>query len=297
MSDMELNKPPTDFEGLQMRRTGFDGPEEKLIYDAQNLFFLAESLSRVTGKRVDMVSLMKRKDDDVEALRKEVEDRIMGGFDGLISRVDDYWRALLKSPEVKAGAKAVITEKEPEDPRLRCYRADYDRWEDYFKSICSWDEIEKRLMSNDWRYLDLAEKMHEGGVLFGVDFNGNPLFADGGEEPIMTDMNYFDARNAVYFTEKDGRKVPTGYSMFPYIGECSKSPEITLFESFTCNPFIKSAKGIEARFSWLESGNNPSLARFARFHGSRGIVKIGWSQPQDKNSWLGVRRLLKVGVE
>lgn len=144
-------------------------------------------------------------------------------------------------------------------------------------------------------YLRLAEDMHKRGVLFGVDAKGNPLFADGGEEPIMTDMNYGDTRRAVYSKDKEG-KDPTGYEMFPYSGEHGKSPEIQMFEGFTGKPFVKSPHGDAWRASWLESDNNPSRPRCIGFVPHLEFERAGVyiDVPHKVSSARGVRRLLRV---
>gem|GEM_PF-2659996 len=208
--------------------------------------------------------------------------------------------------EIEESANTVIETAEPLSPeqaelRLEPYNAQYEKLGNDMKNKCSWEELMGRLLANDGRYLGLAEGLNEGGILFGVDVDGNPLFADDGLEPILTGMKYGETRNRVLFEHDgakmikiNGKKVRTGYVMFPYSGTYNKSPEMIMFESFTGRPLIKSPKGDEWRSSWLESGACPSLPRDASFEPAYGTVRVNEAYAPVYNSKRGVRRLLRV---
>jgi hypothetical protein len=105
----------------------------------------------------------------------------------------------------------LIRAYELERDQLPIYKKHYDQWPRALKKRCSWDEVQRRLLDDHGHYLLLAANMEGGGVLFGVDAEGNPLFADGGYEPIMKGLPYLEARAAVYGPPEK----PTGYEMFP----------------------------------------------------------------------------------
>ena len=73
---MELNELPDKYNeaelGPQKRQTEFDSPEAKLAYDAQNLVRIAKEQSERMGVTVDPITLARRKDNDVDALRAAI---------------------------------------------------------------------------------------------------------------------------------------------------------------------------------------------------------------------------------
>lgn len=211
------------------------------------------------------------------------------------------------APEVSVVRDEVRVQAQPDesadaDPRLTTFRADYEG-DATLKGKILWVEIRNRLLANNGRYLALALAMEQGGELFGVDAEGNPLICDRGDEPIMKGMNYQNTRARVLYQhdrqpriirDGNGQPVATGYEMFPCSGD-DKSEEILQYEAHTANPFVKDPKGREWRSSWLESGEAPSYWP----------LEIHW-YPRNKNSYLsyedpetrdpnrGVRRLLRV---
>lgn len=187
------------------------------------------------------------------------------------------------------------------------YRADFDRMDSRSKARCSWAEISGRLLANDSHYLKLAAAMNENGILFGVDKDGNPLFADGNDGPIMTGMNYKSTRDRVLYKhdEKDetlfdesGKLVPTGYEMFPYSEITEKSHEILMLEASTGKPFVKSPDGEKLRSSWVESGENPPWPRVVDFRptqeGDPHKTYMDTDNPQSAKTFRGVKRMLRV---
>lgn len=204
-----------------------------------------------------------------------------------------------------------------ENRKLQIYKTQYDEWPEPMKTQCSWNDIQKSLLKPDGRYLRLAEGLHKKGILFGVDDDDNLLFADGGDEPILTNLTYPETYNAVYFRQENGKQVKSGYEMFPYNRLTSeKSDEIVMFETFTKKPFIK-----KSTFSWLDSGYNPESFKFGiaqhssnadsmtiyqhteetiedTYSDHSGIITIARTRKIPKNylkqPFMGVRRLLRV---
>ena len=248
----------------------------------------------------DALDLAGRTGDDPTALEKDYDDP-----DALRKAIVVYLKG---EPEtVIAKETSASVDVATEEPRLQRYSVQYKDWGGGLKARCSWKEIKDRLLAQNGLYLALAEGMNEKGVLFGVDSENNPLFADGGEEPIMTGMDYANTRNRVLYEfqgdsmkQEDGKPVKTGYEMFPYRGEYDKSDEIQMFEATTGKPFVKSPNGAEWCSSWLESGDNPgskenpSLPRYAYFNPSDGYVNVDLDDPQRYRPRRGVRRLLRV---
>lgn len=202
-------------------------------------------------------------------------------------------------------SKPLISEKESqiepilENPDLARFKADYDRWPDKAKQKCTWDKVQRRFLANDSRYLRLAVAMEQGGVLFGVDQQGNPLVADGGNEPILKGENYQNARKKVMFKKNEtGYDDRTGYELFPYkkiTGQPCMSLEISDFQHFTCKPFVVITKPAGLRqqiYSWLESGEQASPAYY--IGNSEGITFIEWDYPLTCTQSCGVRRLLRL---
>lgn len=191
------------------------------------------------------------------------------------------------------------------DPRLQTYKAHYDRWDEAMQTQYPWASVRTRLLTDTIEgggelLLTAAEGLVEA-VFFGMDAKGNPLFADGKENPQYLPhcgLGYRKTRRLVRFKKNDkGRKVPTGYAMFPYKkgvdGDLdAKSEEILAFEKFTRKPFVRSENGEERVSSWLESGENPRWPRsvfFDPYFGSAAVYVDGpYSVPK-----RGVRRLLR----
>ena len=184
---------------------------------------------------------------------------------------------------------AVAPESAPEDPRLASFLTHYDRWSAADKAKCSWPEVKARLLGNGSEDLKRAEAMPEGVILFGVDEQGNPLIANGGPGPVLTDMNYADTRKAVRLTEEDGKQVPTGYEML------SAEAEIRAYEAFTGRPVVQPVEGKEWAGIWRESGDNPDgWARRARVGAGGTRADLYGDHPGYRDPGLGVRCLLRV---
>lgn len=188
-----------------------------------------------------------------------------------------------------------------QNPRLLRFKADYDRFSPELKARCSWAKISHRLLADNGHYLKLAEVMNDGGVLFGVDAEGNPLIADGGDGPIMTGMDYRDTRDRVLHEYTGNRRIvtndrnrypiPTGYEMFPFSTDhLEKSTEIMMFEAHTDQPFIQSGG------SHLESGANPQYSCSVLPGKDRKVSYLSYRHPDAKSADIGVRRLLRVKV-
>lgn len=272
---MQLNALPPDYQGEQKRRTEFQSAEDKLAYDAKNLVMLA----REKYKRQE-VTVAEIKD----SMRRS---NIESGADNEIKLHNAICAYLVReSKAAEINAQIAIAS---EEPRLQGYRSQYERWNANLKGRCPWQKIKSRLLANEGRYLILAEGMNEGGVLFGLDKENNPLFADGGDEPIMKGVNYFDTRDRVRNKFDDhgemikvGEKpVSTGYEMF-------SADEVSMFEEFTGKPFVTSCS------LWLESGEDPGGIHSISYNVDVDECEIWSTIPQSTISNRGVRRLLRV---
>ncbi len=289
---MKFNQLPDGDGTPQKRRTEFGSLDEKLAYDARNLLTIArKTYQRSMVTLQDAFNCRRRMDDENEnnpvALKRAIAMEILNDPQNAAD-VNNWRRA-----EIAA-----------EDPRLQRYRTQYEfLFDPSLKAKCLWIEIKDRLLAKDGKFLKLAEGMVEGGVLFGVDDNGNPLFADGGEEPIMKGMSYSDTRNRVLYQydgykmkKEGGQAVPTGYEMFPHTGHNGKSAEIIMFERTMNRPFIQSANDKWCS-SWLESGEDPTSSGFALYNPSIEHVEITDYEDNADSAERGVRRLLRVKKE
>jgi len=201
--------------------------------------------------------------------------------------------------------QSVVEEKEltPEqaERELDPIKAQYEKMDQVSQARCSWEELVRRIIANNGYNLGLVHGLNNNGVLFGVDKEGNPLFADRGDEPVMTGMNYPDTRNRVLYkydgeemVRREGEPVRTGYEMFSYSRGYAKSEEIEMYEKNTGRPFVKSPNGDEMRMSWLESGEYPERPRHALFNPHSGRVGVDHADPGAKGPDRGVRRLLRL---
>lgn len=197
-----------------------------------------------------------------------------------------------------------------ENPRLQRFVEHYKRWPADEKTKCTWENIRERLLANNGHYLALAEAMAEGGLLFGIDVEGNPLVADGGTEPIFKDMNYLDARRAVLFKDQACTE-STGYEMFPvsvnndfdfmekyrYKNPKDKSKEILDFEIFLdkdLGVFIGATTENASKGSWLESGDEVESAYYAHLNPGAFHTNVFRQDPDEHFPDVGVRRLLRI---
>lgn len=81
---------------------------------------------------------------------------------------------------VREAVKALEVEK---DPRLSKFADHYGHLEAADQARCPWPEVQVRLLARGGFYLNLADRMDEGGMLFEIDQLGNPRITDGGDAP------------------------------------------------------------------------------------------------------------------
>lgn len=191
-----------------------------------------------------------------------------------------------------------------EDPKLLDFKRNFDRLNPKFRSRCSWAEVSRRLLANGGKYLALAKAMSNGGILFGIDQNGNPLFTDESKYSpyIFTNMDYKNTRKKVLYQHDEsetmiideaGQPLPTGYEMFSCSDDRKKSEEILQYES-TIGHFITSAFGVSDNDLWLESGDNPSFANVIKFNPKTQKTYIARDNADYNFRCRGCRRLLRV---
>jgi len=208
---------------------------------------------------------------------------------------------------------------------LSRYQEQYEKLPEEIKTRCSWEEVQERLLANNSEMLKRATGLRRGGILFGVDSNGEALFKDDGSIPLKYGFpsscppeeerkiirvrsveeakrtywaNYFEIRRHAH---------ENGYELFPH-GESPQgkpvfSDEMNQAEAATGEQFVCSTGdlvGYEASF--LECGDNPGMAitatvnRAGRLddHWKASIAKNSPKGSRDETFVVGVIRLLRV---
>lgn len=169
------------------------------------------------------------------------------------------------------------------------YKTQYEALPGEIKSRCAWEELSGRLLANEFHYLKLAKAMQNRGELVFIDKKGNPVFRDGGVEPVMTGMSYNKTREELY-----GKDYQEGTPHYGYEMPDSKK-ELRAIEQITGRPFVASNNKKEWRATHMESGKNPSFARDANFYPNYGNVRLYDDRnPAFEDPRLGVVRLLRV---
>lgn len=207
---------------------------------------------------------------------EEVSEEQLKQIEEILNRREATHDALVKTSEVE------------EDPiqKLIDFQKNYENWNPSLKEDFTWEYIADRLTDHNFKYIKLAGKMEGGGVLFGVDSEGNPLIADNGEDLIMFETDYNSARSATK---------AAGYELFE-LSRSDYSRELNAFERFTGKRFSGKTTSAFSKGSWLESGENPNLAHIAH-HNKTGDLRFKSKEPNYKERYLGVRRLLRVRAD
>lgn len=230
--------------------------------------------------------------------------------DPLKSRVGAVLEAAnLRVAGQKAPAIAKAAEEVEVDPRLTGYKRQYDGSGNSKLKAVPWPTIQSRILEDEDFRLKAAQELEQGGELFGIDAEGNPLISDGGDEPVMKGMNYKDTRDRVHFKHtsndkagtlipgENGQPISTGYEMFGYVEPYGKSDEIIQYEAHTGRKFVQNSQNWCS--SWLESGENlgspenPSWPRFVSSYPYSAFSFVYYVNPQHENPSRGVRRLLR----
>jgi hypothetical protein len=68
---------------------------------------------------------------------------------------------------------------------LKRFESEYQELSAGVQERCSWEQVDNRLRGNNFFYLEKVLEMEGGGLLFGVDLQGNPLFIDNGSKPYL----------------------------------------------------------------------------------------------------------------
>ncbi|MBI4127201.1 hypothetical protein HY463_00665 [Candidatus Peregrinibacteria bacterium] len=82
---------------------------------------------------------------------------------------------------------AKSTETAELDPRLTKFAEMYKKWSATSKRKLSWKKVQAALLANDGALLKKVEAFPNGPIMYGVDQDGNILFANGGLERILTE--------------------------------------------------------------------------------------------------------------
>ena len=174
----------------------------------------------------------------------------------------------------------------------------------------TWEAVATKLLANNGEKLKKAEAMQGGGHLFDINTNGEVLIRDKGLEPVM--YGFDDKKKLIQIYDRnpedmekvqkwanycDVRKqvLDDGYEMFKDDGEYGFGDDMK--HASVVNEdglFVASADKDEWRRSWLESGENPALARYASFNPGGGVVYVNGSNADYRNAFYGVVRLLRV---
>ncbi|MDA1060180.1 MAG: hypothetical protein O3B47_00100 [bacterium] len=219
----------------------------------------------------------------LNALREQLE---IGANDTgkialLIRREQDEARAKLVDAVVKLA-------ETPEIPQQ--FKAQYDNLPDQIKVRCTWKELSYRLVEQgDAHYLKLATDMEEGGELVYIDEEGNPVFREGGVEPVLKGKSYNQTREILYGKDYEEGTPHYGYEM------PNSNEELRQIEEITGRSFVASNNRDEYRATHMESGKKPSFSRRARFGPNSGNVSFyGAYDPNLESPKLGLVRLLRV---
>lgn len=213
--------------------------------------------------------------------------------------------------DIATAATVAVDPKDPEfvetDPRLSYYHEQWKQLNPQRKGSTTWKEVARRLLNNkpegvDRLYIDLAKNMKGGGILIGVDKEGNPLIADKGKDPLefgpdFCDKTYEGAIKAALFTtDAQGKEVANGYEFFED-QNFSPSDEMRAFKEATGHLFVEPGEANTDPYAWrgiwLKS-KVPSSPRLADFLRADSKVLVSVEDSEFRNPLLGVRRLLRV---
>lgn len=189
-----------------------------------------------------------------------------------------------------------VEQSTPETILLDQYKRQYENLPHEVQMRFTWEELEKRLQANNNQYLQLACGLRRHGILFGVDGEGNPLFADAGCELLFVNLNYQEALRAVYgsnYNELISSRIHIGYEMF------EEEKDIRSLENQTQEAFVCAPQKNDYVESWLYSGSDPiEAARSVEFSPESYPGEVQTSVDEislsTKSKKVGIRRLLRI---
>ncbi|MBI2453124.1 hypothetical protein HYV56_00300 [Candidatus Peregrinibacteria bacterium] len=267
---MERNTLSERDEREDCRRKKFKSIDEKLLYDADKLIALAKTISKREKITVSPNSLITREDDDVPALTTMIGIR-------------------LKNPSTNDGAGTGTENIQEINDVPSIYKVQYDKLPDNVKSRCTWEELSIRLLAQKGYYLNLAKDLQDGGEFVFIDKEGNPVFRDGGVEPVFKGKSYNEIKKILYGDDNQESGPHYGYEM------PNDVKELREIEVITKRPFVASDNRQKWRATYMESGKNPFLSRVARFNPDNGNVYVyDADYPYSEDSGRGLVRLLRV---
>jgi hypothetical protein len=252
----------------------------------------------------------------------------------------DLKKTLKDTPAVKTGAlpppipQSHLRRKTPKDTPdaydsveklapIDMYHKEYDRLPEAIRARATWADINKRLLANEGKKLELAKEMQGRGQFFGIDNEGRALFKDRGTHPVM--YGYVNGNAGEYLIQiydrdrntsqmerverwADGDEIlklvyEEGYELFKDDGKGS-GPNLRAFglsdemkqaaNANTGRSFI--ACKSHNLMSWVVSGNNPKslTLHVAASYKAGGVEIHDRLSSTASDHKIGVVRLLRV---
>jgi len=177
--------------------------------------------------------------------------------------------------KAKADAESEQPEAQEESPVIKKWQSQFEALPEAAKKGLTWEQVIQASGSEE-ELLAKTSKLEEAQI-FEVDEKGNLVFCDGTDEVPQSTIgeegkDYFTCRREAH---EDGLELFTEEEYKRLQCQCERKYEKRLI-------------------TWLESGENPSLALFAYWRD--GIVLVGERDPDVQVRNRGARRLLRVSL-
>lgn len=187
---------------------------------------------------------------------------------------------------------------------MKRFKDNYGRIPSYQHRYCSWEIIEERLKADNYKKLQLAMAMQNGGELFGIDKEGKALFKDEGTEPVRY---YLDGDGGKWRECFNGAKADAicpiwaGYNQIASIIAAqgyeffATEEEARMAEKYTGKPFV--VRGNEFITSYIKKDMQGRIGKIAYqpfFGGNKTVCFYREKDGAKGNEQIGVVRLLRV---
>ncbi|MFH1284771.1 MAG: hypothetical protein ABIH78_04270 [Candidatus Peregrinibacteria bacterium] len=211
------------------------------------------------------------------------------------------WELLRLVENITESVRAASPEASAEIPKN--YKAQYDALPADIQSLCPWEELSARLLAQEGHYLQLTKSMPNGGELAYIDEEGNPVFRNGGLEPVMMGESYDEVMKALNLagyempTRKDVRAIE---SMSPETAEDEIRREVIeritgrTIGKIPGKPFVASDDEKTFRASFVKTDEKPDFpwrVVYVPSNGNETSIERGFAAG---NFWTGVVPLLIV---